>query len=179
MEPELAILLQTYRQVFHVPIGLPPPRLHDHSIPLLEGSNPVNVKPYRYPHSQKAQIEKMIQEMLHEGLIQPSTSPFSSPIILVKKKDGTWRFCTDYRALNALTIKDSFPIPTVDELIHELHRATHFSKLDPRSVYHQILVKPEDRYKPAFHTHQGHYVWWYYVLIGLNTITNSKYYIKD
>jgi len=159
MEPALATLLHTYRQVFDVPIGLPPPRMHDHSIPLLEGSNPVKVKPYRYPHSQKAQIELMIQEMLNEGLIQPSTSPFSSPIILVKKKDGTWRFCTDYRALNVLTIKDSFPIPTVDDLIDELHGATHFSKLDLRSGYHQILVKPEDRYKTAFQTHQGHYEW--------------------
>jgi len=89
VEPDLAVLLQTYRQVFDVSSGLPPPRLHDHSIPLLEGSNPVKVKPYRYPHSQKAQIEKMIQEILNEGLIQPRTSSFSSPIILVKKTDGT------------------------------------------------------------------------------------------
>jgi len=155
-EPELVVLLQTYKQVFDVSIGLPPPRLHDLSIPLLEGSHPVKVKLNQYPHSQKAQIEKMIQEMLNEGPIQPS-APFSSPIILVKKKDGTWRFCTDYRALNALTIKDSFPIPTVNELINELHGATHFSKLDLRSGYHQILVKPKDRYKTTFRTHQGHY----------------------
>jgi hypothetical protein len=74
-------------------------------------------------------------------IIQPSTSPFSSPIILVKKKDGTWRVCTDYRALNALRIKDSF------------------SKLDLRSGYHQILMNPQDRHKTAFHTHHGHYEW--------------------
>jgi len=159
MEPKLAILLHTYRQIFDILMGLSPTRSHNHSIPLLEGLNPVKIKPYRYPHSQKGQIEKMIQEMLLEGIIQPSKSPFSSPIILVKKKDGTWRFCTNYRALNVITVKDSFPIPTADELIDELHGATYFSKMDLRSGYHQILLNPKDRYKTTFRTHQGHYEW--------------------
>jgi len=84
--PELAILLYTYRAVFDTPMGLPPQRKQNHAIPLKEGSNPVKVKPYRYPHSQKEQIEKMVIEMLDQGIIQPSNSPFSSPILLVKKR---------------------------------------------------------------------------------------------
>lgn len=86
---DLHTLLLKYQSVFTTPSGLPPNRPQNHTIPLLEGSNPVKVRPYLYPHSQKEQIELMVQEMLADGIIQPSTSPFSSPILLVKNKDGT------------------------------------------------------------------------------------------
>ncbi|GKF10021.1 ty3-gypsy retrotransposon protein, partial [Tanacetum coccineum] len=133
---DLAAVLHKFSSIFELHSGLPPSRSHEHSIVLKEGVNAIKVCPYRYPISQKTQIEKMVNDMLKEYSIQPRNSPFLAHVLLDRKKDGTWRFCTDYRALNAATIKDSFPIPTVDELLDELHGSQFFSKLDLRSGYH-------------------------------------------
>jgi hypothetical protein len=99
-------ILSEFEDVFQEPTQLPPLREIDHHIPLKEGTQPINVRPYRYAHFQKEEIEKQVQAMLDVGLIRSSTSPFSSPVLLVKKKYDTLRFCTDYKALNAATIKD-------------------------------------------------------------------------
>ncbi|XP_026452487.1 uncharacterized protein LOC113352960 [Papaver somniferum] len=155
--PEIQQLLHEFYDIFETPTSLPPERIHDHRIPLVSGSTPVNVKPYRYPYFQKSEIEKIVVELQLAGFICLSSSSYSSTVLMVRKKDGSWRMCVDYRALNKLTIKDRFPIPVVDELLDELHDATVFSKLGLRSGYHQIRLHKSDIPKTAFRTHDGYY----------------------
>lgn len=150
-------LLSSYSAVFGEPKGLSPLRKHEHHIILQHGTNPISVRPYRYPYVQKAEIEKLVEKLPTLGFVQPSQSPFSSPILLVKKTDGSLRLCIDYKALNQATVKDKYHIPFVDELFDELAHAKVFSKLDLRLGYHQIRMASNDVPKTTFRTHQGHY----------------------
>ena len=154
---EIQPLITKFNSLFQPPQSLPPSRPTDHHIHLQPHSEPVNVRPYRYPHFQKHEIERQIKDMLERDLICPSISPFSSPVLLVRKHNGSWRLCVDYRALNAITIKDRYPIPTIDELLDELGGANWFSKLDLLQGYYQIRMHEPDVAITAFRTHHGHY----------------------
>ncbi|GKC16531.1 reverse transcriptase [Tanacetum coccineum] len=154
---DVKVVLEEFDSVFDVPKELPPKRTYNHRIPLVPNTPPVNIRPYKHPPSQKDAIELMVKELLESGVIRNSQSPFSSPIVMVKKKDGTWRMCVDYRQLKKATVKDKFPIPVVEELIDELSGSKFFSKLNLRSGYHQIRMEDSDVYKTTFRTHEGHY----------------------
>jgi hypothetical protein len=153
----LEALLDAFEEVFAAPTGLPPKRAHDRRTLLKPDAQPVAVRPYWYPAAHKDELERQCAAMIDQGIVRRSDSPFSSPVLLVKKPDGSWRFCVDYRALNALTVKDAFPIPVVEELLDELHGAKFFTKLDLRSGYHQVRMRPKDVHKTTFRTHDGLY----------------------
>jgi hypothetical protein len=148
-------LLLHYSHLFTEPVGLPPKRAAGHQIPLVLRAEPVKVRPYRYSPIQKSEIEKQLKQMLSQGVIKPSASPFASPVLLVRKKDGTWRFCVDYRYLNAITMKHKYPMTVVDELLDELAGSQWFTKLDFRSGYHQICMAAAEKYRTTFRTHNG------------------------
>jgi hypothetical protein len=154
---EIQLLIDKFQHLFQLPSSLPPRRACDHSIPLVPGAQPVAIRPYRYSPALKTEIETQVNEMLQSGFIRPSTSAFSSPVLLVRKKDGSWRFCVDYRQLNALTVKGKFPIPVIDELLDELFGASWFSCLDLRAGFNQIRLAPGEEHKTAFQTHWGHF----------------------
>jgi hypothetical protein len=142
IHPDLQYILSQHQVVFQTPQGLPPFRgVHYHSIPLVPNSIPPNVLPYRQPFSQKNEIENIVQEFLEVSVIRPSTNPYSSLVVMVLKKEGTWCMWRDFHALNKLTIKDKFLIPVIDDLLDELSGAQYFTKLDLHSSYHQVHMR--------------------------------------
>jgi hypothetical protein len=157
LAPDLQCILSDFADVFQDPKTLPPHRALDHAITLIKEDQPINSRPYRYSPLHKDEIERQVSEMLQSGVITTSMSPYASPVLLVKKKDDSWRFCVDFRRLNNITVKNKFPLPIVDELLDELAGTKFFSKIDLRAGYHQIRMREEDEHKTAFKTHHGHF----------------------
>lgn len=156
-EGQAAEIVDEFRDVFgDMPPGLPPLRTIGHTIDT--GDHPPISKPaYRLSPKEKEEVQRQVTELLGKGLIQPSQSPYGAPVLFVQKKDGTLRMCIDYRALNAVTVKDKYPLPRIDDLFDKLKGAQFFSSLDLRSGYHQIRIADADVQKTAFRTHEGLY----------------------
>ena len=137
--------------------GLPPIREVEFTIELLPGTAPISIAPYRMAPAELGELKLQLQELLSKGFIRPSVSPWGAPVLFVKKKDGSWRMCIDYRRLNHMTVKNKYPLPRIDELFDQLQGAAYFSKIDLRSGYYQLRVRESDVPKTAFRTRYGHY----------------------
>ncbi|GJV70675.1 putative reverse transcriptase domain-containing protein [Tanacetum coccineum] len=137
--------------------GLPPARQVEFQIDLVPGAAPVARAPYRLAPAEMQELSTQLQELSDRGFIRPSSSPWGAPVLFVKKKDGSFRMCIDYRELNKLTVKNRYPLPRIDDLFDQLQGSRVYSKIDLRSGYHQLRVREEDISKTAFRTRYGHY----------------------
>ncbi|MCQ7285331.1 reverse transcriptase domain-containing protein, partial [Salmonella enterica] len=151
-------VVREYPEVFPEDLpGLPPQRQVEFRIDLVPGAAPVAKAPYRLAPSEMQELSTQLQELLDKGFIRPSFSPWGAPVLFVKKKDGSFRMCIDYRELNKLTIKNRYPLPRIDDLFDQLQGSSFYSKIDLRSGYHQLRIQEESIPKTAFRTRYGHY----------------------
>jgi hypothetical protein len=138
--------------------GLLSDRDIEFAIELIPGTPPISRRPYRMPPDELAELKKQLQDLLKKGLIRPSSSEWGCPTLFVKKrKDNSLRMCMDYRPLNAVIIKNKYPLPRIDILFDQLSKAKVFSNIDLRSGYHQIKIRPQDIPKTVFSTRYGLY----------------------
>ncbi|GJW79602.1 putative reverse transcriptase domain-containing protein [Tanacetum coccineum] len=155
---EYVPVIRDFPEVFPKELpGLPPPRQVEFRIDLIPGAAPVARAPYRLAPSEMKELSKQLQELSEKGFIRPSSSPWGAPVLFVKKKDGSFRMCIDYRELNKLTIKNRYPLPRIDDLFDQLQGSSVYSKIDLLSGYHQLRVREEDIPITAFRTRYGHY----------------------
>jgi hypothetical protein len=154
----LRTLLQGHRITFMEPDSLPPERPGlDHTIDLLPESSPPPQRTYRMSPAELQEVQRQLETYLAKGWVRPSSSPFGAPILFARKKDGTLRMCVDYRALNAITVKDKYPLPRIDELFDVMRGATIFTSLDLAQGYHQVRIQEQHIHRTAFRTRFGLY----------------------
>ena len=154
---DLNKVVSEYDILFQEPKGLPPRREIVHDIHLQQDAPLPNIGMYKLFTLENAEIKKQVQELLEKGFIRPIISPCESPIVLVTKKDGSWRMCIDQRTLNKIMIKNYYPLPRIDDVLDQLKEAIYFSKLDLHSGYHQVRVAKQDAWQNTFKTKQGLY----------------------
>eukprot|EP00253_Pinus_taeda_P021737 PITA_21737 len=158
-QADLEKVVSEYDILFQEHKGLPPKKEIVHDIILQQDAPLPNIGMYRLFSLENTKIKKQVQELLEKGFIRPSTSPCGSPIVLMRTKDGLWRMCIDYRALNKITIKNHYLLPHIDYLLDQLKEAVYLSKLDLHSGYHQVRVAEQDAWKTTFQKKQGLYEW--------------------
>ncbi|GJS88597.1 putative reverse transcriptase domain-containing protein [Tanacetum coccineum] len=152
------LIVRDFPEVFPEDLlGLPLTRQVEFQIDLVPGAAPVARAPYRLAPSEMKELSEQLKELSDKGFIRPSSSPWGAPVLFVKKKDGSFRMCIDYRELNKLTVKNRYPLPRIDDLFDQLQGSSVYSKIDLRSGYHQLRVREEDIPKTAFRTRYGHY----------------------
>ena len=138
-----------------LPNELPPRREVDHKIEVKPGIKPPSKAPYHLSQKELEELKSQLDELLAEGYIRQSKSPYGAPVLFVDKKDGKLRLCVDYKALNKVTVKNSYPLPRIDDLFDRLVEAKYFSRIDLRSGYHQIRIAQGDEEKTACRTRYG------------------------
>lgn len=158
-DPRLQRLLEEYEDLFpeKLPSGLPPHRDQDFQIELVPNATPQKKGVYRMSEKELEELRIQLDELIHQGFIRPSQSPWGAPVLFAAKKDGSMRLCIDYRALNKLTVKNSYPIPRIDDIFDQLKGSKIFSKIDLRWGYHQIRLSEDSIPLTAFRTRYGHF----------------------